>query len=105
MLYTLNTHPKAQMCFVLWPTIFDIQGDWKLAMHRMTHNDLKNLTVKNALYTLDIHPWGPNFTRFWSMTSNFRDMEGRLSKIAMHPMTQNDLNHLTVKSAVYTLKN
>ncbi len=37
-LYTLNTHPKAQISirFSLRPAIFEIQGCWKLETHRMT---------------------------------------------------------------------
>ncbi len=56
---------------------------------------------KYPVYT-EQSPWGPNFTPFCSTTSHFRDTV--LSKFGNAPNDpQNDLNHLTVKSTLYTL--
>ena len=65
--------------------------------------NLQHLTVKSTLYTLKTYPRGPNFHPFCSTTSRFWDT--RLSKIRNAPSGAKltDLEHLTVKSTLYTL--
>ncbi len=62
---------------------------------------------KYLIYTLNNYPGGPNFVPFHSMTSRLLDI--RSSKIGnalndppTHPPTQTKLEHLTVKSTLYT---
>ncbi len=72
-LYTLTTHPDAQilLCFALRPAAFEIQGFRKSKMHRMTPEWPYAINCKRALYTLDTHPRGPNFTPFRSTGARF----------------------------------
>ncbi len=45
-------------------------------MHRVTppQSELEHLTVKSTLYTLNNHPWGPNFGPFRSTANSFQDI-------------------------------
>ncbi len=62
--------------------------------------ELFNFT--RILYSLNTHLRGRNVTPFCSLNSRFPDT--RLSKIGNAPKEpQNDLNHLSVKSTLYTL--
>ena len=56
----------------------------------------------NIPYTLNTHPRGRNIISLCSVTSHFPDT--RLSKIGnARKGLQNDLNHLSVKSTLFTL--
>ncbi len=96
-LYTLNTHPRGPIFtpFRSMPSRFwDIRSsktenaptgpEWHIVRNRQ----------KFPVYT-EYSPRGPNFTPFRSTNSRFIDT--KMSKIEMHPMIQNDLNHLSVK--------
>ena len=65
--------PEAQILlrFALRPAIFETQGCRKSEMHRMTQNNLKHLTVKSTLHTLNTNPKDPNFTPFRSTIASF----------------------------------
>ncbi len=64
-------------------------------------NDLKHLSVKSTLCTLNTHPRGPNFTPFRSTTSRFQDTRLKIGNAPNDPrmtlqFTINKYNHLQV---------
>ncbi len=89
--------------FALWTALFDIQGCRKnQKCTKWPQTDLKQLLPKVScihLCTLNTWPMRPNIGPFHSTSRRFRDTS--LSKIKW---TQTDLEHLTVKSTLYTLK-
>ncbi len=86
-----------------WSILLCSQPFWryKVAKNRKCiewpRNDLENLTVKKCPVYTKLIPRGQNFHPFRSMTSRFRDI--RLLKIGN---ALNDLEHLPVKSTLYT---
>ncbi len=65
-------------------------------------NDLKHLTVKSVLYTLNNHRWCPNFTLFRSTTSLFRDTWPKTRNAPNDPRMTLTTSLSKVPSPVYT---
>ena len=99
--WILAHEAQISLRFALRPANFEIQACQKRKCTQWPHDYLNHLRVKSTPCTLNTHPRGPNFNPFRSTTSHFRDTG--LSKIGMHRMTQNNLNHLSVKNyTIYT---
>ncbi len=103
-MYTLNTHRWAQISlhFSLRPATFEIQGCWKLEMLRMIPEWPKPLKYQNyPVYTEYSQP-----RRKFHSVSLYNQPFSRYKFVENQKCTewhQNHLNHLTVKSTVYTL--
>ncbi len=59
--------------YPLTPAVFEAQHFWKLEIHPMTPRITWSINFTSILYTLNTHPWGPNFNPFPSTTSHFQD--------------------------------
>ncbi len=68
-------------------------------MHRMTQNDVKYLSVKSALFTLNTHPRAQISLCVTLRQIIFETQACRT--LEMHRMTPDDFRHLTVKGALY----
>ena len=95
-----SAHPEVQILlhFTLRPAIFEIQDLKIRKMYWMTSDWSWTLNSQKVshIYTLNT-PEAQIYVLFCSTTSQFQD---RLWKICNPP---NDLEHLTVKSSMYTL--
>ncbi len=95
--------PEAQISlrFALRPAIFKVQDVKNRKFTQWLQKDLKHLSIKSTLCTLNTHPRGPNFNPFRFTNSHFWDTGLLKSECTEWP--QNDLNHWSVKSNLCTL--
>ncbi len=92
---TLKVKQEAQGLDALLDKAQDeTQSFWKWEIHGMTPELLQAFNFTSILYTLNIHPWGPNVTPLYDQPySRYKIVENR--KCTLWP--QKDLNNLSVK--------
>ena len=106
-LYIVSPYPRAPnvVSFALRPVVFEIQGWRKSELHGMTPDWPKTLNcLKYFVYTKYLHPYTtPPKTQIWTVSPNDQPFSRYQENRKCTEWSQNDRNHLTVRSTLYIL--